>query len=163
MKTLYLVRHAKSSWKHPELDDFERPLNKRGKRDAPAMGQFLLQKGIKPDIIISSPAVRASVTTKIISDILSYPFNRVAYSDDIYEAGISSLFKILSKVENKYNSGMIVGHNPGMTYFANTLASTRIDNIPTCGIFCTDLDISSWQEISEDCGVMKFFKYPKNL
>jgi len=130
MKTLYLVRHAKSSWKHPELDDFERPLNKRGKRDAPAMG---------------------------------YPFNRVAYSDDIYEAGISSLFKILSKVENKYNSGMIVGHNPGMTYFANTLASTRIDNIPTCGIFCTDLDISSWQKISENCGVMKFFKYPKNL
>jgi len=163
MKTLYLVRHAKSSWKHPELDDFERPLNKRGKRDAPRMGQFLMNKGIIPDIIISSPALRALMTTKIISDILSYPKNQVTYFDDIYEADISSLFKILSKVKSKYNSAMMVGHNPGMTTIANALTNTRIDNIPTCGVFCTELDISSWQEISENCGELIFFKYPKNL
>jgi phosphohistidine phosphatase len=163
MKILYLVRHAKSSWKHPELDDFERPLNKRGRRDALAMGQFLLHQKTKPEIIISSPAVRASLTTKFISDTLSYPFNQVTYFDDIYEASNSSLFKIICKLENKYNSAMMVGHNPGMTYFANALTNTRIDNIPTCGVFCTDLDISSWQKISENCGVMKFFKYPKIL
>ncbi len=163
MKTLYLVRHAKSSWKFPELDDFERPLNKRGKRDAPAMGHFLKDKDIMPDIIISSPAVRASMTTRIISDILSYPLSRVKYSDKIYEADTASLLKVVSGVDNKYNSTMLVGHNPGMTYFANMLASARIDNIPTCGIICTELDISSWQEILENCGTFKFFKFPKNL
>lgn len=163
MKTLYLVRHAKSSWKQPELSDFERPLNKRGKRDAPAMGRFLLKKGVIPDIIISSPAVRALLTTKIISDILSYPENRVVYSDPIYEAGIVSLYKVISELGDKYTSAMMVGHNPGMTYFANSLANTRIDNIPTCGIFCAELDITSWDEISENCGSLGFFEYPKNL
>ena len=163
MKTLYLVRHAKSSWKFPELDDFERPLNKRGKKDAPAMGRFLKDKDIMPDIIISSPAVRASMTTRIISDILSYPLSRVKYSDKIYEADTASLLKVVSGVDNKYNSTMLVGHNPGMTYFANMLASARIDNIRTCGIICTELDISSWQEILENCGTFKFFKFPKNL
>jgi len=150
MKTLYLIRHAKSSWKHPELDDFDRPLNKRGERDAPRMGQFLVNKGIIPNIILSSPALRASRTTKIISEILSYPNNRVTYFDDIYEANVSSLFKILSTVKSKYNSTMMVGHNPGMTAMANALTNTRIDNIPTCGVFCSELDISSWQEISEN-------------
>ncbi|MCK4559446.1 MAG: histidine phosphatase family protein [Calditrichia bacterium] len=163
MKTLYLVRHAKSSWKFPELDDFERPLNKRGKRDAPAMGRLLKDKDIMPDIIISSPAVRASMTTKIISDILSYTLSRVKYSDEIYEADTTSLLKVVSRVDDKFNSTMLIGHNPGMTYFANMLANARIDNIPTCGIFCTELDISSWQEISENCGTFKFFKSPKNL
>lgn len=163
MKILYLVRHAKSSWKFPELDDFERPLNKRGKRDARAMGRFLKDKDIMPDIIISSPAVRASMTTIIISDILSYPLSRVKYSDEIYEADATSLLKVVSRVDDKFNSTMLIGHNPGMTYFANMLASARIDNIPTCGIFCTELDISSWQEISVNCGTYKFFKFPKNL
>jgi phosphohistidine phosphatase len=163
MKILFLARHAKSSWKYPELDDFERPLNKRGERDAPKMGQFLKKKGHMPDIIISSPAVRASLTTDIISGILSYPLKRVKYSDDIYEADTTSLFEVVSRVNNKFDSAMIVGHNPSMTYFANMLTNTQIDNIPTCGIFCFELDITSWQDISENCGKIKFFKYPKNL
>ena len=163
MKTLYLVRHAKSSWKHPELNDFERPLNKRGRKDAPAMGQFLRRKEITPDIIISSPAVRALLTTEIISESLSYPLNLIVYSDDIYEGSLSSLFKILSGIKNKFNRTIMVGHNPGMTDLANALTNTRIDNIPTCGVFCAKLDISSWEEISENCGKMIFFEYPKNL
>jgi len=163
MKTLYLVRHAKSSWKFPELDDFERPLNKRGKRDTPVMGQFLKDEKIMPDIIISSPAVRASTTAKTISEILSYPLNRVKYFDEIYEANATSLFDVVHKVNDKYESAMLIGHNPSMTYFANMLANIHIDNIPTCGIVCVELDISSWQEIVENCGVLQFFKFPKNL
>ena len=81
----------------------------------------------------------------------------------IYEADAISLLKVVSRVDDKFNSTMLVGHNPGMTYFANMLASARIDNIPTCGIICTELDISSWQEILENCGTFKFFKFPKNL
>jgi phosphohistidine phosphatase len=127
------------------------------------MGRFLKNKNILPDTIISSPAVRASKTTKIISDILSYPHNRVTYADQIYEANPNSLLKIIQSVDDKFNSVMLVGHNPSMTYFANMLANNRIDNIPTCGIFCAELDISSWQEISKNCGTLKFFEFPKNL
>ena len=163
MKTLYLVRHAKSSWKHPELSDFKRPLNKRGKRDAPVMGRFLRDKDIIPDIIISSPAIRAAKTAKVISDILSYPRSKLIYNDDIYEASTTALFKIVNKIDDRFKSVMLVGHNPAMTYFANTLANIRIDNIPTCGIVCTKLATSSWQEISDNCGTLKFFEYPKNL
>jgi phosphohistidine phosphatase len=163
MKMLCLVRHAKSSWKFPDLDDFERPLNKRGKRDAPAMGHFLKDKNIRPDIIISSPAIRASVTTKIISKILAYPLNRVKYTDDIYESDITSLLKVVQSVKDKYKSAMIVGHNPALTNFANLLTNSRIDNIPTCGILCANLAINSWLDVAEDCGSIDFFKFPKNI
>jgi len=163
MKILYLVRHAKSSWKFPDLDDFERPLNKRGKRDAPAMGHFLKDKNIKPDIIITSPAVRASVTTKIISNIISYPLSRVKYADDIYEADITSLLNVVKSIKDKYKSAMIVGHNPGLTDFANILTNSRVDNIPTCGILSTNLSINSWQDISANCGSTNFYNFPKNI
>jgi phosphohistidine phosphatase len=163
MKTLYLVRHAKSSWKFAELSDFERPLNKRGKRDAPTMGLFLKDKNFHPDIILSSPAVRAAKTAKIIADILSYSRNKIQFDEEIYEADTKTLFKIASNTNDKFNSAMMFGHNPSMTYFASSLANIRIDNIPTCGIVCVELDISSWKEISEHSGILKFFEYPKNL
>ena len=163
MKILYLVRHAKSSWKFPDLDDIDRPLNKRGKRDAPRMGNFLNNKKVRPDIIISSPAVRAAKTAELIADILSYPLQKILFNKEIYEASTTSLFNTIGKINNNFHSAMLVGHNPGMTYFANALANLRIDNIPTCGIVCTELDISSWKEIEEQCGVLRFFEYPKNL
>ena len=163
MKTLYLVRHAKSSWKFPDLDDYERPLNKRGKRDAPLMGQYLKKQNIIPDIIVSSPATRAKRTSKIIAETLSYPKDKIKFIEDIYEASTLGLLDIAGKIEEKYESAMLVGHNPGMTYLANMLANVRIDNIPTCGIACISLNIKSWKEIAEKSGTLKFFEYPKNL
>lgn len=163
MKILYLVRHAKSSWKDQSLNDIERPLNKRGKRDAPAMGHFLKKKNIYPDIIISSPAVRAAVTAKIIAENLSYPLNRIKYSDDIYDVDTTSLFKVVKHIKDKYDSAMITGHNPVLTNFGNALTNSRVDNIPTCGILGIELAIKSWLNITENCGTVIFFKFPKNL
>jgi phosphohistidine phosphatase len=163
MKKLYLVRHAKSSWKHPDLDDFERPLSKRGKRDGPIMGRFLRDKDILLDILISSPAVRAKKTAKIIAKNLAYSKNKIKFDHDIYEASTKDLLIIFSNINDKHNTVMLVGHNPSMTYLANMLASCRIDNIPTCGIVCIELNITSWKEISENCGELIFFEYPKNL
>jgi phosphohistidine phosphatase len=163
MKTLYLVRHAKSSWKFPNLDDFDRPLNKRGKRDAPVMGKFLKERKILPDIIISSPAARAKKTAKIIAKALSYPKTDINFKKEIYEASAVGLLKIAAMINDKISSAMLFGHNPGMTYLANMLANVRIDNIPTCGVVCIELDIPSWNKISEDCGKLIFFEYPKNI
>lgn len=160
MKTLYLLRHAKSSWKYPELDDFERPLNKRGKHDAPAMGQLLQSKNIIPDLILSSPANRAAMTARIIAENLSLPYHRINYNDLIYEAGSETLFDVVRTINSSVVSAILVGHNPGITTFANLVANHRVGNIPTCGIYGVELNIASWQEISEKCATFKFFEYP---
>ncbi len=161
MKTLYLLRHAKSSWKYPELDDFERPLNKRGKQNAPAMGQFLQSKKIIPDIILSSPANRAAMTARIIAENLSLPPHRIKYDALIYEASSEILFEVLRSINPPVESAILVGHNPGITTFANLIANHRVGNIPTCGIYGVELNIASWQEISDKCATFKFFEYPK--
>ena len=103
------------------------------------------------------------MTTKIISENLSYPINRIKYSDDIYDADTTSLFKVVRRIKDKYDSAMMTGHNPGLTNFANVLTNLRVDNIPTCGILCVKLAIKSWLNITENCGSVIFFKFPKNL
>ncbi len=161
MKTLYLVRHAKSSWKHPDLSDFERPLNNRGRNDIPRISKKLQDMNIFPDIIISSPANRAATTARKIAEILGYPLGDIQYNDLIYEASVQVLYKIISTLEENYSSVMLVGHNPGMTFLANSLSNHSITNLPTCGVFAIELPKSPWNEINEDSGIMKFFEYPK--
>jgi len=163
MKKLYLVRHAKSSWKYPELSDFERPLNHRGKKDAPKMGKWLRARKIVPDLIISSPAVRASTTAKIFSEVLSYPSDRIRYHDQMYGTSVSTLLDIIKKTEESVKSLMIFGHNPEITSLANTLSDSYIDNIPTCGIYALNVIVKKWQDISHKCGNLDFFQFPKNL
>ena len=123
MKTLYLIRHAKSSWKHPELTDFERPLNKRGRSDAPKMGRLLEKRKIIPDVFISSPAIRAAMTARIIADKLNYPLSDIQYADQIYEANAQELYDIIAGTDDQYSSAMLVGHNPGMTFLANSVSN----------------------------------------
>ena len=160
MKTLYIARHAKSSWKHPELSDVERPLNKRGKRDAPYIGNLLKEKGVKPDLLISSPAVRAKKTATVIAEIIDYPKSRIKIDDSIYESSSSELINIIQRFNNKYKSVMMFGHNPGFTMLNNYLTDSYIDNIPTCGIVGIHFN-SSWKEINGDSGKAFFFIYPK--
>lgn len=161
MKTLYIARHAKSSWKFPDLTDFERPLNKRGKKNAPFMGELLAEKKIKPELIISSPALRAKVTAIAISEKIDYPQEKILFDDEIYEAGLFTLRELISKFSNDYSSIMIFGHNPGFTSLNNYLSNKYIDNIPTCGIVALDLEIDTWADLSERCGKQIFFEYPK--
>ncbi len=160
MKTLYLARHAKSSWKHPELSDIERPLNKRGKRDAPIIGNLLKEKGVNPDILISSPAVRARKTAVAIAGIIDYPKSKILIDVNIYESSSSELKNIIQGFDDKYNSVMMFGHNPGFTMLNNYLTESFIDNIPTCGVVGIRFN-SSWKKIEGASGNAFFFIYPK--
>jgi phosphohistidine phosphatase len=161
MKTLYLVRHAKSSWKYSDLDDFERPLNKRGHKNAPFMGKVLKKLKATPDLVISSPANRAAMTARIIAAAINYPLKDIRYSATLYELSKNTLTRIVKQIDDSVNKAMIVGHNPTINGLANYIGDQPVGNIPTCGVFCVVLDISSWEKISEHCGRLKFFEFPK--
>jgi len=161
MKTLYLVRHAKSSWKYPNLDDFERPLNKRGRKSAPFMGTILKKLKAAPDVILSSPANRAAITARIIADKIGYPLGKIHYSESIYEFSANALIDVIGHLGDDVNKAMLVGHNPALTDLANYIGDKPISNIPTSGVFCADLNITSWAKISDHCGKLKFFEFPK--
>jgi phosphohistidine phosphatase len=161
MKTLYLVRHAKSSWKYPRLDDFERPLNKRGRKNAPFMGNILKTLKTTPDIVISSPANRAATTARIIADTIDYPLEKIHYNETIYGSSEYELIQVIQQLDDAVNQAMLVSHNPAITDLSNTIADTAVSNIPTCGVFCVNLDISSWAKIGEQRGKLKFFEFPK--
>jgi len=160
MKTLYLSRHAKSSWRDPGLSDIDRPLNKRGKRDAPFMGKLLAEKGINPDLIISSPAKRARATAKIIASELNYDKEKIIFDKNIYEGTGRRLLEIISEIKEKYNFVMLFGHNPGLTVLSNNLSDRFIDNIPTCGVVALEFN-TSWKEIELNSAGFLFFEYPK--
>jgi phosphohistidine phosphatase len=161
MKRLYLVRHAKSSWARSELDDIDRPLNKRGKRDAPFMGQRLKQHDVCPDLIISSPAKRALKTAKIISEEMGCPKKQIEIDDALYLHGTSAIISLIQSIDDDHESVMLFGHNPDFTELAERLTDYQVDNIPTCGIFCIDFNVGSWQEVDEGKGLFTFFDYPK--
>ena len=161
MKTLYLARHAKSSWKYPKLDDFERPLNKRGRKNAPLMGTVLAKLKVAPDLIISSPANRAAMTARVLAAAIDYPLENIQYSEAIYEFSEFALIEVIQQIDDELKAVMLFGHNPGITGLANYVGNQSISNIPTCGVFCAELNISSWADISEQCGKMIFFEFPK--
>ena len=161
MKTLYLVRHAKSSWKYPNLDDFERPLNKRGRKNAPFMGRILKKLKVAPDLVISSPANRAATTARIIADSIDYPLEKIHYNETIYASSEHELIQVIQQLDDAVNQAMLVSHNPAITGLANAIGDTTISNIPTCGVFCVNLNISSWATIGEQRGKLKFFEFPK--
>ena len=161
MKRLYLVRHAKSSWKNPNLDDFERPLNKRGRKNAPFMGKVLKKLKVTPDLVISSPANRAATTARIIATAINYPLENIRYSATIYESSENALIHVVKQMDDTVNKAMVVGHNPAINGLANYIGDQPISNIPTCGVYGVKLDISFWTKISEHCGILEFFEFPK--
>jgi len=161
MKRLYLVRHAKSSWDDPDLADFERSLNKRGKRDAPFMARRIAEQGAKPDIIISSPAKRAILTARAFAEALEYPEHDIVQNKAVYLADVSGLLQIIRAIDNSKEQAMIFGHNPGFTSLANFLGKRNIDNIPTCGVYCLDFDELGWSKVGRGKGIFRFFDYPK--
>ena len=161
MKTLILIRHAKSSWSSPVLSDIERPLNERGKRDAPFMGSLLLNNQILPDVIYSSPAVRALSTAKIIAEKVKYLPSNIKIKSEIYEASVPELLKVISLFDDEYNNIMMFGHNPGFSYLANYLCNDFNNNMPTCSFVELNFDIDNWQNITANSGTLVNFEYPK--
>jgi phosphohistidine phosphatase len=164
MKTLYLIRHAKSSWDDLDQSDYDRPLNERGKRDAPRMGKRLKEKEIHPDLILSSPAKRAWSTGNRIAEILNYPKKNIKTIKELYHADEEALLEIVRKISDKYNDVILIAHNPGLTDFISTLCEeeTNIDNIPTCGVAAFQFKEDSWRNIKWGTGKMLFFDYPKS-
>lgn len=161
MKILYLVRHAKSSWDEPGLGDAERPLNKRGKTDAPMMGKLLASKSEYPDLFISSYAKRAFSTAKRFAKELEYPVKKIIVNEDLYMADLDDFYNIIGSLPDKINKLMLFSHNYGITYFANHISGANIDNIPTCGIVRVDFETKKWKELKNTKGILNFFEYPK--
>lgn len=161
MKTLYLLRHAKSSWDDPELKDFERPLSKRGRTDVPAMGERFQQRGDALQCIISSPAVRAKTTAKLFADAIAYPQDEIASNPELYFAGSGMFLKAASLLDDSCSEAMLVGHNPAITDFANLMADAGIENIPTCGLVKMTLNIDDWSDIEPGTATLVEFDYPK--
>ena len=161
MKTLYLVRHAKSSWEDNRISDFERPLNERGEQDAPLMAKILLEKLVEPELIISSPAVRALTTAKIFAEIFQYNSKNIIEDERIYEAGMKELAAVVEEISDDYKNVMMFGHNPGISNFINLLGDQPIPDMPTCAVAGLQLKINSWSELERNCGKIILFEYPK--
>ncbi|MTI31048.1 SixA phosphatase family protein [Xanthovirga aplysinae] len=163
MKTLYLIRHAKSSWDNFFINDHERPLNKRGKKNAPDMGQRLANQNIHPDLLISSTAKRAMKTAKAIAKAINYPISNIQTYEDLYMASPGDILDIIGYQKDQVNSLMLFAHNPGITDLANQIGSLDIDNIPTCGIVAFEFNCKKWTDISTQKGKFIFFDYPKKV
>ena len=161
MKTLTIVRHAKSSWKDPSLKDRDRPLNGRGERDAPEMGRRIAEAGIRPSLIISSPAKRAWTTAKIIAREINYPQEFLQREDDLYLASVDRILDVLVAQDARFNSIMLFGHNPGMTDFVNYLVPGLTDNLPTCGVVSFSFDRDDWSLYERPDGQLDLHDYPK--
>ncbi len=161
MKTLYLIRHAKSSWKDPELKDIDRPLNKRGLRDAPFMAEMLAHKTQgQLDAIITSPAVRAATTAAYFGKA----FGLTPITEEkIYDAWETDMLQLIQSIDNKLNQVAVFGHNPTFTSLANRFSKTHIDNFPTCGIVKIEADIDDWKNFSFLVGEVTAFYYPKQF
>jgi phosphohistidine phosphatase len=166
MKKLYIIRHAKSNWDNPDLDDCDRPLNKRGQKDAPRMGKRLKEKGITPDIMLSSPAERALATCLAIAKVLEFDKTKIKTERKLYHASEEGILSIIQNLKDSPRDSeevvLLFGHNPGLTEFANSLLNQTIDNIPTCGIVAAELPVKRWQDVSFGCGKMDFFDFPKS-
>jgi len=159
MKTLYIIRHAKSSWKDMSLDDYDRPLNKRGKLNAPLMGSRLKKETVKPDIILSSPAKRAKSTAKIIAKKLKYSKD-IVFNKDIYDADVGVLHNILTKLDDEEEIVFLFGHNPDLEMLVEHYVEFD-ENIPTCGIVEIEFDCKRWTDICAKNAKLISFDYPK--
>ncbi|WP_323758320.1 SixA phosphatase family protein [Roseivirga sp.] len=161
-KKLYIIRHAKSSWGNAHLSDFERPLNHRGENDAPDMGQRLAMKGVKPSLIISSPANRALTTAKVISPKIGYTVTDIMEEERLYHASTGTIKTLLSRVDDEHDSIMIFGHNPGLTYLINEISDFDLDNLPTSAVCGIEFQMESWKDIQTTRGHQFYYDYPKS-
>lgn len=162
MKTLYLMRHAKSSWKDPRLKDHQRPLNKRGKRAAADMGARFKARGLRPDLLLSSDARRALDTARAICRALDMPPSEIQAEPGLYLATPERILSIVHGLDDRWQRVMLFGHNPGFTDVANLFYPQPIANLPTAGMVELVFDIRHWQDIDRQRLVGSSFDFPKN-
>jgi phosphohistidine phosphatase len=161
-KTLLIIRHAKSSWDIATLSDFDRPLNERGKKDAPMMAKRLLAKNIVIDAFLTSPAKRAKKTAELIREAYGADAGKTLLQPKLYHAGVEDFFETISQLDDLFNTVAVFSHNPGITSFVNELTEeVQIDNMPTCGIFAVKIQTNKWANFSKAKKSFLFFDYPK--
>lgn len=163
MKRLFIIRHAKSDQSFFG-NDFERPLNNRGKTDAPLMAKRLADRKIKIDALVSSPAIRAKKTAELFAEGLEKNPEDIIFISALYHASPEVFYEVISALPDDLDSIALFSHNPGITYFVNSLGTkTKVDNMPTSAIFAAVADINKWVEFIKAKKEVLFFDYPKNL
>ncbi len=162
MKTLLIVRHAKSSWDNLGLSDFERPLNDRGLKDAPKMAQRLLDKKIKIDGFVSSPAKRAKKTAKLFMKVYEGQKKKLILVPSLYEASLKDFYNAIETADNSNDNVALFSHNPGITDFVNNLTEYKVDNMPTCAVFAISINIKEWVDFKDSPKEFLFFDFPKS-
>lgn len=160
MKTLILIRHAKSSRDDVSLADKERPLNSRGKRDAPRMGERLAKRGVKPDLILSSPAVRALATAELIAEKLDYQRTNIVVKDGVYAGEADELLALIRSLGDTLDCVVLIGHNPELTTLAHNFSS-EITHLPTCAVAEFAFAAKSWSHIAKDNSAKVTLDFPK--
>jgi len=163
MKTLLLIRHAKSSWDNVILPDFERPLNERGKHDAPLMAKRIKEKKIEIDAFVSSPAKRAKKTAAIFMDEFNAKEKKLIFIPSLYEATSEKFYDAIENLKDKYDTVALFAHNPGITDFINSLECSPVYNMPTCGVYAVKIKIKNWKEFRKANKEFLFFDYPKSV
>ncbi len=164
MKTLLIIRHAKSSWALIGQSDTDRPLNNRGNKDAPEIANRLLNKNIPIDLFLSSTAVRAKETCIHFSKAFKAKNNNIQFTDDLYHASSKKIFDVIASINNEFNCAAVFTHNPGITDFVNELSTAvKIDNMPTCGVFAVEASIEKWKDFEQCDKRFVLFDYPKNI
>ncbi|KAA5549183.1 SixA phosphatase family protein [Adhaeribacter rhizoryzae] len=163
MKTLYLMRHAKSSWDFPELSDHDRPLNNRGRKDAPLMGRELASREVTVDLIVASSAVRALTTATLVARELEYDTEKIAVEEEIFQASKQDLLSIIKNIPNQFDKVLLVGHNYTISELANLLSPEMVPTMPTAAVVCLNFNCDTWAEIAKQNAAFAFYEYPKNL
>lgn len=161
MRRLTLIRHSKSSWDDPEISDFERPLNARGRRDAPEMAERTRSLGKPPLQLISSPALRAITTARIFAEVWGLPLDDILIESRLYDASSARLVQVIREFEAEAAHAVIVAHNPGLSELALALASCPFRELPTTGVLSLELDIEQWIAIAPQSGRVGVYRYPK--
>ena len=161
MLQLTLIRHAKSSWDNPALSDFDRPLNKRGMKNAPLMGKIISKRGLVFDRIVASPALRAITTAHLIAGKQGFPEQDIQQRDELYDASVDELLDCVHSLDNQYASIALVAHNPGLTSLCNYLSGESIANLPTCAVAVIEFDLDDWRAVYQDTGRLVLYEYPR--
>ncbi len=163
MKKLLVIRHAKSAWPTGDVKDFDRPLNDRGREDAPAMAKRLIKIHAVPDLLISSPAKRAGSTAKLFGGEWGFKPEEILYKEELYHAEAAIFYQVISGIDSLYNTIAVFSHNPGITEFVNQLAPTaiRLDNMPTSAVFGVQVESNTWADFKTASKKFWFLDYPK--
>lgn len=163
MKRLTLVRHAKSDWGDASLEDFERPLNRRGERDAPEMARRVAEAGLKPTLIVTSPAARALATARVFAKALGYPARKIRHADEAYLATPGTLLEVVRRAGGRSGHVMLFGHNPGISQFAALLTGDdSLGDMPTAAVVSLRVDVKDWADLEPGTAERALYDYPKS-